>query len=139
MQYFENNSLSTGRTPRYHKATDRPETLHYDRMARTSRWIASFVAALDASDAELAFDAHAEDYGADVRTASWLTSTAVRPWSTVPGTGPLSWIQLWRDGARVDELAAPGAQFGPAQVLALERASFRIQCLVYAYPACFTL
>jgi hypothetical protein len=130
--------LSSGRTPRYHKATDLPPTLHYDRMARTSRWIARLVAALDT--AELGpYDPGGEDYPTDLRQARWFLDAAARPWTAVPGTGPVTLARLVGDRSRLAGMTETGHVFTPDDVLALERASFRVQCLVYAYPVCFTL
>ena len=122
--------LSSGRTPRYHRPTDLPPTLHYDRMARTSRWIAALTARVAAAP-RLAFDAAGEDLATDRAVTLWFLDAAVVPWRTPPGTGPLTWARLVGDRSRV--------RGGDADAPSLERAGFRVQCLLYAYPVCFTL
>jgi hypothetical protein len=51
----------------------------------------------------------------------------------------VSAIRLLGDRGRLRAMAAPGHTFDRADVEALEHASFRLQCLIYSYPACFTL
>ncbi|AKT38014.1 uncharacterized protein CMC5_021550 [Chondromyces crocatus] len=130
--------LSSGRTPRYHKPSDLPDTLHYDRMARSARWIAALLAAVDGAEAPLRFDPAGEDLPADADTMRWAMTAAATPWRSIPGTGPLSAVRLLGDRARVEALSAPGHAYTPEDVLALERASFRLQCLLYSFPVCFT-
>lgn len=131
--------LSSGRTPRYHRPSDLPDTLHYDRMARTSRWITKLVADLSASQAPLVFDPRGEDYAADRDTLLWAFDAAARPWSSIPGTSPLTAFRLLGDRSRLLAMTDPGHAFTPADALSIERASFRMQCLLYRYPVCFTL
>lgn len=130
--------LSVGRTPRYHTFKDTPETLYYDRMARTSRWIAKLVTAVDAAD-KLRFDARGADYERDQETLSWAIGKAARPWSAVPGTSPLTAARLLGDTRALGALAGKGNALTRAEVERMERSSFRLQCLLYSYPICFTL
>jgi hypothetical protein len=130
--------LSSGRTPRYHAPSDLPSTLHYDRMARTSRWIARFIAEVDALPAPLPFDPDLDDLAADRDTMRWAIDAAALPWKSVPGTGPVTAARLLGDRSALRAMSAPDHAFTPADRLALERASFRLQCLLYAYPVCFT-
>jgi hypothetical protein len=130
--------LSSGRTPRYHTPSDLPETLYYDRMARTSRWIARFVGALDADTTPTAFVEDGADLARDLDTMRWAIDAAASPFRWIPGTGPVSAIRLLTDRQKLEAMAAPGHALGAADVGALERASFRMQCLMYSYPACFT-
>jgi hypothetical protein len=130
--------LSSGRTPRYHRPTDLPATLHYDRMARTSRWIARLAAAAGAVPNALRFDAGGEDFSADRDTLEWALSAASVPWKSVPGTGPITAIRLLQDLRRLREMNEAGHRYDEQDKLALEHASFRLQCLLYAYPVCFT-
>ena len=131
--------LSSGRTPRYHRASDLPDTLHYDRMARTSRWIASLVAALSASSPALTFDPRGEDLAADRDTLRYAFDAAAKPWSSVPGTGPITWARILGDRSRLEAMVEPGHVWTPEDARAIERASFRLQCLLYRFPVCFTL
>jgi hypothetical protein len=126
--------LSSGRTPRYHTSSDLPETLYYDRMARTSRWIARFVATLDADPTATAFDENGADLARDRDTLRWAIDAAASPRHWIPGTGPITAARLLGDRRRLAAMTAPGA----ADVEELERTSFRLQCLLYSYPACFT-
>lgn len=131
--------LSSGRTPRYHHASDLPETLYYDRMARTSRWIHKLVAEVSHASEALVFDAAGEDYAMDRDTLLWGLESAVKPWSSIAGTSPMTAVQLLADRSRLAALADPQHVWTPADALVIERASFRIQCLLYRYPICFTL
>lgn len=130
--------LSSGRTPRYHKPTDLPDTLHYDRMARTSRWIAALLGAVDAREAPFRFDPAGADLPADAASIRPVLDAAALPWRSIPGTGPLTALRLLGDRARVREIASAGHTFTPDDALALERAGFRLQCLLYNFPMCFT-
>ncbi|MCC6552599.1 MAG: M28 family peptidase [Polyangiaceae bacterium] len=130
--------LSSGRTPRYHRPTDLPDTLHYDRMARTARWIASLAAGVDARARPFAFDPAAEDLAGDAATMRWAMDAAASPLRSVPGTGPITALRLLGDRSRVHAMAAPDHAFTAEDARSLERASFRLQCLLYSFPACFT-
>ncbi|EYF03963.1 M28 family peptidase [Chondromyces apiculatus] len=130
--------LSSGRTPRYHKPSDLPDTLHYDRMARTARWIASLLASVDGQQAPLRFTPAGADLPTDAETMHWAMDAAATPWRSIPGTGPISAARLLGDRARVKALLEPGHTFTSEDELSLERASFRLQCLLYSFPVCFT-
>src|SRR4029077_9654373 len=93
--------LSSGRMPRYHTAADLPETLYYDRMARTSRWIARFVAELDRDPTPTRFDPTGADLTRDRETLSGAIEAAASPLSWIPGTGPVSAIRLLGDRGRL--------------------------------------
>lgn len=133
--------LSSGRTPRYHAPSDLPETLHYDRMARTSRWIARLVADVDKLDAPLDFDPEGADLAADRGTMRWALEHAASPLRSVPGTSPVTAFRLLGDLSRIRAMSEPGRVTNDERedAVALERASFRLQCLLYAFPVCFTL
>ena len=131
--------LSSGRTPRYHRASDLPDTLHYDRMARTSRWIHKLVAEYSKSSETFVFDPKGEDYAAERDSLRFAIGEAVKPWRSIPGTSPITAMRLLGDLSRLDAMADPAHVFVPADALAIERASFRLQCLLYRYPVCFTL
>jgi hypothetical protein len=108
-------------------------------MARTSRWLARLVAAVGAAGPGLSFDPEGEDHPAELGTLRWAIDAAARPWSSVPGTGPVTAARLLGDRARLEAMATPGHTFTRADAFSLERASFRLQCLLYRYPICFTL
>jgi hypothetical protein len=50
--------LSSGRTPRYHRPTDLPETLYYERMAATVRWLQRLLFTIDQDQDRYRFDAN---------------------------------------------------------------------------------
>lgn len=131
--------LSSGRTPRYHHATDLPDTLYYDRMARTSRWIAKLIERTSQSKESLVFDAKGEDYAAERDALRWALQDAVKPWRSVAGTSPMTAVRLLGDRSRLEAMNEPLHAWTPEDTLAIERASFRLQCLLYQYPICFTL
>jgi hypothetical protein len=131
--------LSSGRTPRYHRPSDLPDTLHYDRMAQTSRWIARLVAAAGAPGEARAFDPKGEDYAADLATLRFTIDAAAKPWSSVSGTSPMTAFRLLGDRSRLEAMAEPGHTWTAADGLSLERTGFRLQCLLYRFPVCFTL
>ncbi|MDI1434227.1 M28 family peptidase [Polyangium sorediatum] len=131
--------LSSGRTPRYHRASDLPDTLFYDRMARTSRWIASLVPALAAAPPALSFDPRGEDLAAERDTLRFAFDAAAKPWSSIPGTSPITAARILGDRSRLEAMAEPGHVWTPEDARSIERASFRLQCLLYRYPVCFTL
>jgi hypothetical protein len=130
--------LSSGRTPRYHAPNDLPETLYYDRMARTSRWITRFVAALDADPTPTVFAQEGADLAQDRDTMRWAIDAAASPFHWIPGTGPITALRLLGDRQRLHALAEAGHEIDPEALGSLERASFRMQCLLYSYPVCFT-
>jgi hypothetical protein len=105
-------------------------------MARTSRWIARLVAEVDKIPAPLPFDSSLEDLAADRDTMRWAIEAAALPWRSVPGTGPVTAARLLGDRSALRSMS--GDPFTPEDRLALERASFRLQCLLYAFPVCFT-
>ncbi|MBK9265245.1 MAG: M28 family peptidase [Polyangiaceae bacterium] len=131
--------LSSGRTPRYHRASDLPDTLYYDRMARTSRWIHKLVQTYSQSNEDFVFDPKGEDYAAERDSLRWAIREAVKPWRSISGTSPMTAMRFLGDLSRLDAMADPAHVFTPADALAIERASFRLQCLLYRYPVCFTL
>jgi hypothetical protein len=130
--------LSSGRTPRYHHPSDLPDTLYYDRMGLTSAWIAELLRRVDGAR-PFTFDAGGEDLRSDAATLRPLIDAASRPWSWIPGTGPITAFRLVGDQARVRAIAEKRGAFAPEDALTLERASFRMQCLLYGFPVCFTL
>jgi len=141
---FRNNRipflfLSSGRTPRYHHATDLPDTLYYDRMARTSRWIAKFIARFSEVPEPLSFIPNGEDYATERDVLRWAFDSAVKPWSAPAGMSPMTFFRLLGDRSRLESMADPLHTWTPADALAIERASFRLQCLLYRYPICFTI
>ncbi|HMV46372.1 MAG TPA: M28 family peptidase, partial [Blastocatellia bacterium] len=99
--------LSSGRTPRYHHATDLPDTLYYDRMARTSRWIAKLIARTSQSKEPFVFEAKGEDYAAERDALRWALQDAVKPWRSIAGTSPITAFRLLGDSSRLEAMTDP--------------------------------
>jgi hypothetical protein len=134
--------LTAGRTPRYHTPDDRPETLHYARMALEARMLASLLEALGASDEPRGFEPEREAYRGDLDAIEPLVAAAASPGGAIPGTGPLSLLRLRQDGralASVRQRLAAEAGLGRADIESMRRASFRLQCLLSGMSACFPL
>ena len=75
----------------------------------------------------------------DRDTLLWAFDGAAKPWRSIPGTSPITAFRLLGDASRLRSMNEPGHAFTAEDVLSLERASFRMQCLLYRYPVCFTL
>ena len=131
--------LSSGRTHHYHRKTDLPDTLHYDRMARTARWLAKLVLAADASDAKWKVDPQLVNLAKDVETLLWFLEPATKPAESIPGTSPASFLRLQADKERLQRMADPSHAFNKSDELMIERAGFRLQCLLWSQSVCFTL
>jgi hypothetical protein len=131
--------VSSGRTPNYHRATDLPATLHYDRMARTARWLGKLVAAVDAAPGKWTVDPQAQELGKDVETLLAMLAPATTLEKTIPGTSPAAFLQLKADQSRLQRMADPAHGFNKSDELMIERAGFRLQCLLWSLPVCFTL
>ncbi|HTF87614.1 MAG TPA: hypothetical protein VK843_04335, partial [Planctomycetota bacterium] len=114
------------------------ETLYYDRMARTSRWIAKATLAVDTLETKWKFEPEAADFPKDTETMAWFLERATSPSRSIPGTGPLTYLRLLLDAEQMSRLSREGHTFTHGDEAALERASFRLQCLLWSHPMCFT-
>jgi hypothetical protein len=129
--------LSSGRTPRYHQPTDLPDTLHYERMAATVRWLQSLLHRLDKDRQPYKVEPDRIEFPDEVKSLRPLVERAA-VWETrIPGTSPLSFWKLRRDREWLRGLdpASPTQD----DVRRLERVSIRMQCLLTDLPACFLL
>ncbi len=127
--------LSSGRTPRYHQTSDLPDTLHYERMAATVRWLANLAERMDQDTGPYEFQANRIEFADEVATLRALVAQAAKRDTGIPGTSSLSLWRLEQDDKWLKglDLAAPT----PEAVKRLERISIRLQCLLADFPACF--
>jgi len=127
--------LSSGRTPRYHQTSDLPDTLHYERMAATVRWLANLGERMDQDTGPYEFQANRIEFADEVATLRALVAQAAKRDTGIPGTSSLSLWRLEQDDKWLKglDLAAPT----PEAVKRLERISIRLQCLLADFPACF--
>lgn len=129
--------LSAGRTPRYHQPTDLPDTLHYERMAATVRWLVALLARLDQDREPYRVEPGRIEFADEVAALRPLARLAAG-WDTrIPGTSWLSLFKLRRDADWLGTLDP--AKAGPEDVRRLERLSIRMQCLLADFPACFLI
>lgn len=129
--------LSAGRTPHYHQPSDLPDTLHYERMASTVRWLKNLLQHVDQDTEPYRFEAGRMEFADEVASLRPLVARAA-DWSTrIPGTSPLSLWKLRRDDQWLNGLdpAAPSQE----DVKRLERVAIRLQCLLADFPACFLI
>jgi hypothetical protein len=129
--------LSSGRTPRYHQPTDLPETLHYERMAATVRWLQRLLSTIDQDQNRYQFDANRLELADEVATLRPLTVQAAERGRDIPGTSWLSRRAMQRDAEWLKTFDPRSPQ--PEDITRLERLSLRIQCLLADLPACFLL
>ena len=129
--------LSSGRTPRYHRPTDLPETLHYERMAATVRWLQRLLFTIDQDQDRYRFDANRLELADDVATLQPLAVQAAERDRDIPGTSWLSRRAMQRDAEWLKTFDPRSPQ--PEDITRLERLSIRIQCLLADLPLCFLL
>jgi hypothetical protein len=129
--------LSSGRTPRYHQPTDLPETLHYERMAATVRWLQRLLFTIDQDQDRYRFDANRLELADDAATLRPLAVQAAERDRDIPGTSWLSRRAMQRDVEWLKTFDPRSPQ--PEDITRLERLSLRIQCLLADLPACFLL
>lgn len=129
--------LSSGRTPRYHQTSDLPNTLHYERMAATVRWLANLAERMDQDTAPYDFHVNRIEFADEVATLRPLVAQAAKRDTGIPGTSFLSLWRLEQDDKWLKglDLAAPT----PEAIRRLERISIRLQCLLADFPACFLI
>src|SRR2546421_3706822 len=70
--------LSAGRTPRYHQPTDLPDTLHYERMAATVKWLANLAEQMDQDSAAYEFQANRIEFADEVTILLSLFAQAAK-------------------------------------------------------------
>lgn len=129
--------LSAGRTPRYHRPSDLPDTLHYERMAATVSWLTHLVRLLDQDTAPYRFEAKRMELADEIAVLRPLVAQAAKEESEIPGTSFLSRLKMKADEQWLRTLDPDKAT--AKDVKRLERLSLRIQCLLADSPACFLL
>jgi hypothetical protein len=129
--------LSAGRTPRYHQTTDLPETLHYERMASTVRWLQTFVTLIDEDTAPYRFEKNRIEFQDEVETFRPLVARAADDATKIPGTSALSLWKMQQDLEWIQRLNTSNP--GSDDIRRLERLSIRMQCLLADFSGCFLI
>ncbi len=127
--------LSSGRTPRYHQTSDLPDTLHYERMAATVRWLQTLVRLVDQDITPYGFQTDRIEFADEVAALRPIVEQAADWDSRIPYTSIISYWKLRRDHEWLQRLN-PSAPT-PESLKRLERTSIRIQCLLADFYACF--
>ena len=96
--------LSSGRTPRYHKPTDAPNTLHYERMAATVEWLADLLRRIDRDGEPYRFERDREEVSADVETLKRFVAPASHWETRIPDTPLLAYHKLKREHRWLQQL-----------------------------------
>ncbi|GJL52895.1 MAG: hypothetical protein NPIRA02_00270 [Nitrospirales bacterium] len=129
--------LSAGRTPRYHQPTDLPNTLHYERMALTTKWLINFFHLLNEDREPYTFQPNSIDFSEDVKTLAPLISQAASRHTCIPNTSLASLLKLKADAKWLTTLHVDHAS--QRDIKRLERTSLRMQGLLANFPAAFLL
>ena len=129
--------LSAGRTPRYHQPTDVPDTLHYERMASTVRWLQALVTLMDDDTAAYRFEKNRIEFQDEVETFRPLVARAADEATQIPGTSALSLWKMRQDLDWIQRLNASNP--GSEDIQRLERLSIRMQCLLADFSGCFLI
>lgn len=129
--------LSSGRTPHYHKATDRPDTLNYERMAQTVLWLQKVIYAMDQDLEPYGFESDRIEFADDIEMVRSLVTLAANRTTEIPGTSQLTRFKLQRDAEWLREINPSAAT--TANIRRLEKISIRLQCLLADFPMAFLL
>ena len=129
--------LSAGRTPRYHKPTDLPHTLHYERMALTTKWLLDVFHQIDEDQIPYEFLPNNIDFAEEVKTLHPLIMQAAKRNTCIPNTSLASLLKLKADDKWLTKLNLN--RVGSDDVKRLEQASLRMQGLLADFPAAFLL
>lgn len=129
--------LSSGRTPHYHKPTDRPDTLNYERMAQTVVWLQKVISAMDEDTDPYGFEADRIEFADDLETVRSLVGLAADQATEIPGTSPLTRYKLQRDAEWLNDLGSEAATTPNIQKLV--KISMRLQCLLADFPMAFLI
>jgi hypothetical protein len=129
--------LSAGRTPRYHRPSDLPNTLHYERMASTVHWLQHLVSSIDQDTEPYRFVKNGLEFSDEVEAFRPLSIKAAEEATKIPGTSSLSLWKLKQDRDWLERLNPTEATL--EDVKRLERLSIRMQCLLSDMPGCFLL
>lgn len=124
--------LSTGRSPHYHRPSDTPATLRYDKLAAEVPVVEAYVRALADLPERPAWSKDQPVSAADAATVAALLSAGLGE-DGAPGTpefaGPAR-ARLAADLARLRELAGGAGPLAEADARAVIAASLRAQCLL---------
>ncbi|WP_447969228.1 M28 family peptidase [Nitrospira sp. M1] len=129
--------LSAGRTPRYHQPTDLPDTLHYERMALTTRWLIDLFHQLNEDREPYAFLPNTIDFAEEIKTLQPLITHAASRNTCIPNTSLASLLKLKADEKWLSKLRTD--HISHRDIKRLERASLRMQGLLANFPAAFLL
>lgn len=129
--------LSAGRTPRYHRPTDLPDTLYYERMALTQQWLRAILQRLDDDPQRSDYDDARMELADEVDTFRPLLRQAAQWETRIPGTSPATLLKLKRDAQWLESFDP--AKASPTDIARLERISLRLQCLLADIPLAFLL
>ena len=129
--------LSAGRTPRYHQPTDLPHTLHYERMAMTTRWLIDLFHQIDEDRKPYEFLPNHIDFGQEVKTLQPLITQAANRKTCIPKTSLTSLLKLKADKKWLMKLNPN--RISSHDIKRLEHASLRMQGLLADFPAAFLL
>ncbi len=129
--------LSAGRTPRYHQTSDLPDTLHYERMAATVRWLRDLIRSVDRDRTAYRFEMDRLEFADEVATIRRLVEPAADWDSRIPFTSIVSYWKFRRDREWLERLDSSTPT--PEALKRLERTSLRLQCLLADFYACFLI
>ena len=129
--------LSSGRTPHYHKPTDRPDTLNYERMAQTVTWLQHVINGMDQDIDTYGFERDRIEFAEDVEVVRSLVTLAANRATEIPGTSPLTRFKLQGDAEWLNTISPAAAT--KANIKRLEKISLRLQCLLADFPMAFLL
>ncbi len=129
--------LSSGRTPHYHKPTDRPDTLNYERMAQTVLWLQKVMYMIDEDAAPYGFQANRLEFADEIETVRSLVTLAADQATEIPGTSTLTRFKLQQDAEWLNTIRPSDATTGNIQ--RLEKISIRLQCLLADFPMAFLI
>jgi hypothetical protein len=129
--------LSSGRTPHYHKTTDQPDTLNYERMAQTVSWLQNIIYAMDEDVEPYKFEADRIEFADEVETVRSLVTLAAHKATQIPGTSSLTRFKLQQDAEWLNQVSPSAAT--PQDIRRLEKISMRLQCLLADFPMAFLI
>jgi len=129
--------LSAGRTPRYHQPSDLPDTLHYERMASTVRWLQQMAQRIDRDTKPYGFEPAREEVPDEIASLRPFIVQAAEWETRIPGTSLLSLMKFKTDVRWLQRLDPTTAT--PDDIKRLERSCLRMQCLLADFYGCFAL
>ena len=131
--------LSAGRTPHYHQPSDLSDTLHYERMAATVRWLEELLKLIDQDHEPYRFEADRIELADEIDTLRTLVEQAGRKQTQIPGTSALSLYRLQQDAHWLSRISAESilkSEDREDHIRRLEKISIRVQCLLANFYGC---